>query len=646
MDANRSFLVTYLRPLRARVLLLATLLFVGIGLQLLSPQVVRIFLDATQSGGPSQLLIITSIAFLVVGVAERVAALATSYVGLDVGWAATNSLRSDLVQHCLQLDMPFHKTHTPGELIERIDGDSTMLANFLSQLAIRIAGNAILVAGILVLLYREDVRAGLTLTAFVALTVAVLLAIQNLGAARWAAARAVWSDFSGFLEERIGGTEDLRGVGAEAYTIGQLDSLMQSLLRIARRGWMATALSFVSTNFLYVVAYGLGLALGAYLYTYDGATIGTAFVIVYYIGMLAAPLDVIRVQSDDLQQARAAIGRIQALFAVGPEIPDTAQDGRLGSGKLVASFGLTEETSFSVGEETLPETALSVEFAGVSFAYRDGAPSRTPVTSFPARPGCAERAGVGEETPSGQTAWDLRQEEVERGDDYVLRAVSFHLAPGRVLGVLGRTGSGKTTLARLLFRLYEPDAGVIALGGVDIRKVGIPELRARVGLVTQDVQLFGASLRDNITFFDDAVGDDQVTRALGELGLLDWVLSMPNGMDTKLAAGGQALSAGEAQLLAFTRLYLKNPGLLVLDEATSRLDPITQWRVERAVDRLSQGRSAIIIAHRLRTVMRADEVLILEGGRVVEYGPREELVADPHSRFSALLKAGLQETLA
>jgi ATP-binding cassette subfamily B protein len=215
--------------------------------------------------------------------------------------------------------------------------------------------------------------------------------------------------------------------------------------------------------------------------------------------------------------------------------------------------------------------------------------------------------------------------------------------------VLGRTGSGKTTLTRLLFRLYDLDAGAIRLNGIDIRDVSFADLRDTVGLVTQDVQLFGATVRENITLFDQSVDKIDIERALASLGILDWVAAMPDGLETGLAAGGGGMSAGEAQLLAFARILLRNPGVVVLDEAASRLDPVTERRLERAIDRLLEGnnvrRTAIVIAHRLHTVQRADDILILEGGRVVEFGPREALLANPGSRFSQLLRTGLDEAL-
>jgi ATP-binding cassette subfamily B protein len=223
------------------------------------------------------------------------------------------------------------------------------------------------------------------------------------------------------------------------------------------------------------------------------------------------------------------------------------------------------------------------------------------------------------------------------------------LEPGTVLGLLGRTGSGKTTLTRLLFRLYDPDEGMVRLGkhgsAMDLRQVSLADLRRRVGMVTQNIQLFHATVRDNLTFFDDRIPDEQILEVLQSVGLEAWLRALPDGLDTELESGGGGLSAGEAQLLAFTRIFLQDPGLVILDEASSRLDPATEHLIERAVDRLVQGRTTIIIAHRLGTVQRADEILILDNGRVAEHGPRDALASDPVSRFCSLMHTGLEEVL-
>jgi ATP-binding cassette, subfamily B, bacterial len=232
------------------------------------------------------------------------------------------------------------------------------------------------------------------------------------------------------------------------------------------------------------------------------------------------------------------------------------------------------------------------------------------------------------------------------GSDAVLNRLSFDLRPGSVLGLLGRTGSGKSTLARLIFRLYDPSSGIITINGVDLREAHLDTLRRSVAIVTQDVQLFRASIRDNLTFFDRSITDEHILATLEELELGDWYRALSKGLDTELDTGAHSLSAGEAQLLAFTRVFLRNPGLVILDEASSRLDPATEQRLERAIDKLLQNRTAIIIAHRLGTVYRAGEIMILENGEVSEYGDRKQLAADSGSRFSQLLQTGLEEVLA
>ncbi len=589
LSQYRELLVTYLRPQRKRVALMALLLLSSIGLQLLNPRVIRTFIDTTQSAAGRNAggaLVWAALAFIGIGLVQRAMALATLYLSENVGWTATNHLRADLLRHSLRLDMSFHKRHTPGELIERLDSDVTAMANFFSQFVIRVAGNALLIVAVLALLFAEDWRAGLGLTVYAVVTLLALGAVQNLATERFAAERQASAEQFGFIEERISGTEDIRASGAETFVLHRLGRLQRNLMDKRLSAEALANLTFVITNFLFAIGYAIGLGLGAYLYLRGAVTIGTWFLIVYYIGMLAAPLENLREQAQDLQHAGASIGRVDEIFRERPRVRETRRAG-------------------------LPPGPLSVDFHDVSFRYDDEGSD-----------------GISTIPPNR-----------------VLDDISFHLEPGAVLGLLGRTGSGKTTLTRLLFRLYDPTSGAIRLGDVDLRDTSLADLRGRVGMVTQDVQLFQASVRDNLAFFNPNITDLNIERALEELGLWEWVQRLPRGLDTQLAAGGQGLSAGEAQLLAFTRVFLKDPGLVILDEASSRLDPATERLLERAIDRLLKGRTGIIIAHRLGTVERTDKIMILDEGRIAEFGRREQLRDDPGSRFSNLLQTGLEEAL-
>ncbi len=230
------------------------------------------------------------------------------------------------------------------------------------------------------------------------------------------------------------------------------------------------------------------------------------------------------------------------------------------------------------------------------------------------------------------------------GDAPVLRDVTLDVAPGRVLGVVGRTGSGKTTLTRLVLRFHDPADGAVRLGGVDIRDVRLSAVRDRIGLVTQEVHLFDASIRDNLTFFDDTVPDVRVVAAIEALGLGAWLRALPAGLDTAIGAGGAGLSAGQAQVLTCARVLLRDPDIVILDEASSRLDPATERLVQRALSRLLEERTGIIVAHRLATLGLADDIVVLDDGRMIEYGSRLALAADPDSRFAGLLRTAEEVT--
>ncbi|MFW9923727.1 MAG: ABC transporter ATP-binding protein [Candidatus Thorarchaeota archaeon] len=230
-------------------------------------------------------------------------------------------------------------------------------------------------------------------------------------------------------------------------------------------------------------------------------------------------------------------------------------------------------------------------------------------------------------------------------DELILQNISFNLQPGKRLGLIGHTGSGKTTLARLIFRLYDTPNGGIKINGINSKEFPLKELRQNIAYVTQEVELFKASIKDNITFFDKSIPEEKIYQGLHDLGLYEWINNLPHGLESEVFSEECGLSAGEEQLLALNRAFLKNPKLVVLDEASSRLDPATERYIDSAIGKLLEGRSAIIIAHRLATLNDVDEILLLDKGRIIEYGSREDLVNDPNSHFSQLLQKGIEGVL-
>jgi len=616
-----SLLADYLAPQKGSAVLLGFLVLSNIALQLINPQVVRYFLDTAESGKTLDGLVRAAAVFMGIALLNQVIKLSATYLGENVAWRATNALRADLALHCLKLDMSFHKKYKPGELIERVDGDVNQLANFFSQLVLRLGGNLLLILGVMVLLFLLDWRLGLWTGLAAVVGLVALNWLNKRTVPRWQAVREADAQLFGYVEEWLNGTEEIRTNAAELYVMRRMyESLRQRWQKILAAMRFQVLVADLPLG-VFAIAYA-GAYIASNIFFKNGAmTIGQIFLIFYYIEIVKGPLWEILHQIEDLQRASASINRIVDLRAVQPSLMD-------GPG---ASF---------------PEGPLGVRFQNVTFHYEDD-----------------------EETN-------------------VLEEVEFDLPPGTVMGLLGRTGSGKSTLTKLIFRFFDPAEGQIMLGSnghkpttismtagaelegredgnghelyggrvpsvdgkgggyVDIRQARQAELRQRIGMVTQDVQIFHASVRQNISLFDDSIPDERVLAAVEEVGLSEWLAKLPDGLDTRLEGGGSGMSAGEAQLLAFARVLLEDPGLVILDEASSRLDYATEQRIERAVGRLMRNRTGIIIAHRLSTVGRADRIMILDGGRVAEYGQRLALADDPKSLFARLLQTGLEEAMA
>ncbi len=518
-------------------------------------------------------LVAAGVAYLVAGVANQLLNAGATYLGADVGWSGTNALREDLAAHLLSLDMGFHTSTTPGELIERIDGDVTAVSEFISRFVVRLLGSAFLLVGVLVVSWLEDWRMGAAISIYVLAVLVLIVRMRSFAVQASEQERETSARLYGFIEERLAGLDDIRANGAGAFTMTRFGGVMRDFFFRTRAAWRRRTVFWVASNVAFWSGDALALAVGVWLFGRGAISVGTAYLILQYVQLVRTPIEQVAQEFQELQKAAGGIVRIDRLRELRPALDES-------------------------GRTPLPTGPLAVDFEGVTFAYEDR---------------------------------------------NVLDEVSFHVGPGDVVGLLGRTGGGKTTITRLISRLYDPTEGSVSLGGVDLREADPGSLRRAVGVVTQEVQLFAASVRDNLTFFDPRRTDDEILDVLDRAGLGGWVRSI--GLDTRLSSGGAGLSAGESQLLAFARVFLQDPGLVILDEASSRLDPATEALLAEVTRRLFRHRTAMIVAHRLETVATSDRILIVESGRIVEDGSRERLAADPASRYARLLAAGARSPL-
>jgi ABC-type multidrug transport system fused ATPase/permease subunit len=558
-----------LRPDASRWAGLGALLGISSGLALAGPLVVRRVVDRATDGAGASTITRLALVYLAIAVAAQIISVIVTWFATVTAWRTTNQIRLDLTRHVLGLDHEFHRTHTPGELIQRVDGDVTSVSDFLGRVVPKAAGAAFTVGGMLVVLVFIDWRIAIGTAVYVVAATAVVVRSRHRAVGESSDEMGAYARLYGGIEERLTAAEDLRANGAGPHAMWRFveestDAMGSSVRResaFLKMWWMVQGSVSVGT-----VA---SLVVGGALVRTEVISVGTAFLLFQFVLLLSRPLEDVVDQLETVQKANGAMVRVIDLLAVRPTIVDR-------------------------GTTTPPGGPLSIELRSVSFDYGD--------------------------------------------DEAVLSDIELSIGAGRSVGVVGRTGSGKTTFSRLLLRLVEATEGSVLLGGVPIGDVPLGELRRRVALIPQEVELFSGSIRDNVTMFDPSPTDDDVVRALQRAGLSSLAEA---GIDRALGGAGAGLSAGEAQLLALARVWLRDPDLVVLDEATARVDPHTEARLETAIAELMQGRTTVVIAHRLSTLRHVDEIVVLDHGRVVEHGDRVDLVDDRTSRFHHLLELAL-----
>ncbi len=500
-----------------------------------------------------------------------------------VGQRLTARIRDDLFRHAMALSLRFHDRTPVGKLLTRLTSDVDALAEVFGSGAVGVLSDLVTLLVIGLTMLSIEWRLGLLLLASqVPVTMGVLWLQGRYRKAKYRV-REELGQLNADLQENLQGLEVVQMFRREAVN-GERFSHTTDAYRQAVTGTIfydSSISAFIEWVALAAVA--MVLALGGAMVTGGAMGLGTLTTFILFSQRVFDPLRQLAERFTQIQGGLTAVERIGELLEQPIEIAD------LPTSQRSPAAVLSGAERFSPGE---------VEFENVSFAYRP--------------------------------------------DDPILTDLSFRIAPGEHVAIVGPTGSGKTTVIRLLCRLYEPQQGSIRLDGVDIRELPIATLRRRLGVVLQDTFLFSGNVADNLRL-DADISEADLERICGDLGLTPLLGRLGDGLATELRERGGNLSSGERQLLAVARVAIRDPSVLVMDEATAFMDPSTEATLQRDLDTLLSGRTAIVIAHRLATVEAADRILVLRRGRLIEEGNHRELraVGGLYAQLAELQEKGL-----
>ena len=506
--------------------------------------------------------------------AVAITAIATGLMHLRlavVSELALSNLRVRAFRHIHDLSMLHQASEQRGVLVARVTSDIDQISRFLQW-----AGLMILINGGQAILSMA-VMAAYSWQMF--LTVMALLPLI-LYSMRWFQKRLVVAHLVvrekvgrmlGALAEAVSGAPVIRAYGIEDRVRADLGHVIEEhRVAAVRAGGMASGFSGVGELLTSAVSAGV-LVVGAVLVTGGGTSVGTVVAFMFLVQLMILPINLLGEAINEAQGATAGWKRVLDVLDIPPDVADPGDDG-----------------------VSLPAGSLGIRFEGVTFRYP--------------RPGETAREAT------GTTA---------------LEGVSVELAPRSHVAVVGETGSGKTTFAKLATRLMDASEGEVLLGGVDVTRVRFSSLRHRVVMVPQDGMLFRGTILENVQMGKPGAARAEAERAFVSLGLTGWLSELGQGLDTQVGERGSSLSVGERQLVTLVRAAIADPDLLVLDEATSAVDPATEVRISRALNSLTEGRTVITIAHRLSTAEAADRVLVFDLGRVVQDGPHRRLAGEP-----------------
>jgi len=484
-----------------------------------------------------------------------------------VGQRLTARIRDDLFRHALELSLRFHDRTPVGKLLTRLTSDVEALAEVFGSGAVGVLADLMSLLVIAITMLTIEWRLGLLLLVTqIPVTWGILWLQKRYRRANYRV-REELSQLNADLQENLQGLEVVQMFRREAVNSERFARTTDAYRQAVTGTILYDSAISAFIEWVALGAVALVLALGGWMVTGGLIDLGTLTTFILFSQRLFDPLRQMAERFTQIQGGMTAVERIGELLEQPLEIRDLPAAER----SLAATAGAS-----------LSRSPGAITFEHVSFAYRP--------------------------------------------DDPILQDLSFHIDPGEHVALVGPTGSGKITVIRLLCRLYEPQQGRILLDGVDIRELPIASLRRRLGVVLQDTFLFSGSVADNLRL-DAPVSDADLARTCRELGIEPLLQRLEGGLNTELRERGGNLSSGERQLLAVARVAIRDPSVLVMDEATAFLDPSTEATLQRDLERLLHGRTAVVIAHRLATVEAADRILVLRRGRLIEQGSHRQLRA-------------------
>ena len=482
-----------------------------------------------------------------------------------VGQRLTARIRDDLFAHAMALSLRFHDRTPVGKLLTRLTSDVDALAEVFGSGAVGVLADLVTLLVIAVTMISIEWRLGLLLLVSQVPVVLGILWLQGRFRKANYRVREELSQLNADLQENLQGLEVVQMFRREATNSARFSQVTAAYREAVNGTILFDSAISAFIEWVALSAVAVVLALGGWMVLGSAMGLGTLTTFILYSQRLFDPLRQLAERFTQIQGGLTAVERIGELLEQPIEIAD-----------LPAS----ERSAAAIQSGSKRASAGEVIFDNVSFAYRE--------------------------------------------DDPILTDLSFRIAPGEHVALVGPTGSGKTTVIRLLCRLYEPQRGRILLDGIDIRQLPIPTLRQRLGVVLQDTFLFSGNVADNLRL-DAPITSEDLHQICAELGLEPLLRRLPDGLATELRERGGNLSSGERQLLSVARVAIRDPSVLVMDEATAFMDPSTEATLQRDLSRLLQQRTAIVIAHRLATVEAADRILVLRKGRLIEQGSHSEL---------------------